>query len=239
MAAGGLAALAAATHASPTVATFAPVGSRLTPALAGIGRRGHVALTFDDGPDPASTPAILAELDRLSWKATFFMLGEMVRRAPGLASEVAAAGHDVGAHGDTHRSMLWRSHKAIVDDIARARDVIADATGTPPRWFRPPYGHTPLGAVRAASRMGLTTVLWTAWGRDWRAEATPHSVVDDVTAGRLDRGTILLHDSDCTSAPACWRSTVGALPMLAVELANRGLAVGSLADHAVIHRDRR
>ncbi len=233
LAAGGALAVAAAVHAAPTIGTVAPVATRLTPALAGVGRRGHVALTFDDGPDPRSTPAMLDVLDRLGWRATFFMLGEMVRRAPRLAREVADAGHDIGVHGDVHRSMLWRRTGRVADDLTRAREVVEDTTGTSPRWFRPPYGHTPLGAVVTASRLGMSTVLWTAWGRDWRAAATPQSVVHDVVAGRLDGGTILLHDSDCTSAPDCWRATVGALPMLADELARRRLQVGPLSEHGL------
>jgi peptidoglycan/xylan/chitin deacetylase (PgdA/CDA1 family) len=233
LAAGGALAVAAVAHAAPTIGTFAPLATRVAPALAGVGRQGHVALSFDDGPDPRSTPAILAALDRLGWTATFFMLGEMVRRDPPLAGEVAGAGHDIGVHGDVHRSMLWRRPAVVADDITRARDLIEDATGTTPRWFRPPYGHTPLGAVMAASRLGMATVLWTAWGRDWRAAATPLTVTRDVLAGRLDGGTILLHDSDCTSAPDCWRATLGALPMLATELHACGLEVGPLSEHGL------
>ena len=65
--------------------------------------------TFDDGPDPQSTPEFLAVLDELGWRATFFMLGDMVRRSPSIAREVAAAGHEVAVHGDLHRNMLWRT----------------------------------------------------------------------------------------------------------------------------------
>lgn len=225
--------VAAAVHAAPTVGSFRPIGTRLTPGLSGVGRAGHVALTFDDGPDPTSTPLILRELDRLGWTATFFMLGEMAGRAPGLAQEVAAAGHEVAVHGFEHRNMLRRLPGSVRDDIARARVTVAEASGTVPRWFRPPYGLTPAGAVRSASRLGLRTVLWTAWGYDWAEDATAESVVARVVGGRLDGGTILLHDSDCTSSPGSWRSTLGALPRLADELAARGLAVGPLLDHDV------
>src|SRR5262245_21517170 len=77
---------------------------RLTPRLAGVGAPWHVALTFDDGPAAASTPAVLRALDALGWRATFFMLAAEVRRAPRLAAEVAAAGHEVGVHGERHRN---------------------------------------------------------------------------------------------------------------------------------------
>jgi peptidoglycan-N-acetylglucosamine deacetylase len=79
-------------------------------------------------------------------------------------------------------------------------------------------------------------VLWSAWGRDWRAEATPGSVVADLDRGILRGGTILLHDSDCTSATSAWRITVAALPLLAEHLDRMGLRVGPLRDHGVGER---
>jgi peptidoglycan/xylan/chitin deacetylase (PgdA/CDA1 family) len=79
----------------------------------------------------------------------------------------------------------------------------------------------------AARRLGLRPVLWSAWGRDWRAVATPESVVDDIESGRPAGGTLLLHDSDVMSDPGSWRTTVAALPLLAERLAARGLTVAS------------
>jgi hypothetical protein len=76
-------------------------------------------------------------------------------------------------------------------------------------------------------------VLWTAWGRDWRAAATAHTVVADVERGVAAGGTVLLHDSDCTSDPGSWRATLGALPLLAERWSDAGLSVGPLADHGL------
>ena len=78
----------------------------------------------------------------------------------------------------------------------------------------------------ARAEAGLTTVLWTTWGRDWRREATPETVVTDVLRRYVDGGTVLLHDSDCESYPGSWRSTVGALPLLAAELVGAEPASG-------------
>ncbi|HZQ26618.1 MAG TPA: polysaccharide deacetylase family protein [Acidimicrobiales bacterium] len=222
-----------AVHAAPVVTSIEVLRRRALPALAGVGRSDHVGLTFDDGPDPASTPLVLDALDRLGWKATFFMLGSMTRAHPSVAREVVAAGHEIAVHGDEHRSELFRTPGAIADDLSRALDTVAGATGVAPRWFRPPYGVLATAGLRAAKRLGLHTVLWTAWGRDWRPQATPDSVVEDVLAGLRPGGTILLHDSDCTSAPESWRSTLGALPALAEALGARGLAVGTLAEHGI------
>jgi peptidoglycan/xylan/chitin deacetylase (PgdA/CDA1 family) len=220
-------------HAGPAIGGVSPIGVRLTPRLVGVGRPGHVALTFDDGPDPASTPEFLSRLDALGWRATFFMLGQMVRKAPGLARDVADAGHEIAVHGDVHGNMLLRTPRAAARDVARARETIAAATCVEPRWFRPPFGILSFSAWRAARREGMTTVLWTTWGRDWRREATPQTVVADVTRRYLDGGTVLLHDSDCTSYPGSWRSALGALPRLADELATRGLAVGPVGEHGL------
>ncbi len=218
-------------HTVPSTLAFSPVGRYVAPALAGVGAKGHVALTFDDGPDPASTPEFLAVLDDLGWRATFFMLGDMVRAAPGLAAEVAGAGHEVGVHADTHRSQKRMGPRAIREDVARAYDAVADGSGVEPKWFRPPHGALSFEGKLMARKLGMRSVLWTTWGRDWRAEATPESVRADVLAGYLDGGTILLHDSDCTSSPGAWRSALGALPLLATEFADRGLTVGPVGEH--------
>jgi peptidoglycan/xylan/chitin deacetylase (PgdA/CDA1 family) len=230
---GAFVAGAAIGHLLPAVTTWRGLRCWATPGLAGVGQPDHVALTFDDGPDPLSTPAILEQLDRLDWRATFFLLGPMVRRSPELARELAARGHEIGVHGDEHRSHLHRTPGAIRDDVARARDSIAEATGVEPVWFRPPYGALSAGSLAAARRLGLQTVLWTTWGRDWRAEATAATVVADVSDGLRPGATVLLHDSDCTSAPDSWRATLGALAPMADLFAGRGLTVGPLGEHGL------
>lgn len=78
-------------------------------------------------------------------------------------------------------------------------------------------------------------MLWTTWGRDWEAIA-PHRVLGHLVTRLDDGGTLLLHDSDCTSAPGSWQSTVAVLPLLAAELDQRGLVVRPLRDHLVGHR---
>jgi peptidoglycan/xylan/chitin deacetylase (PgdA/CDA1 family) len=230
---GAIAAGAALGHVLPALTTWQDLRCWATPGLAGVGLADHVALTFDDGPDPVSTPAILDELDRLQWRATFFLLGPMVRRSQSLAAELAARGHEIGVHGDEHRSHLQRTPAAIRDDVSRARDSIEDATGVSTVWFRPPYGALSAGSLTAAHQLGLRPVLWTTWGRDWRAEATPATVVADVAGGLRPGATVLLHDSDCTSAPESWRATLGALSPMADLFAGRSLRVGPLSEHGL------
>jgi len=235
-AAAGVSVLGAVLHAGPALTAIGPLRRRLFPALAGVGVPGHVALTFDDGPDPASTPAYLDTLSDLGWRATFFMLGSMARRCPSLAAEVSAAGHEVALHGDDHRSHLWRTPGSVGDDIRRGLDSVADATGATPRWWRPPYGVITSGGLRTSRQAGLRPVLWTTWGRDWRAEATPATVVADVEGNLAPGATVLLHDSDCTSAPGAWRAGLLALPLLAESFSRLGCEVGTLAEHGRLRR---
>ena len=233
-AAGGGAAtalLAAAGYAGPAITSWPRLRARLLPGLAGIGRPDHIALTFDDGPDLVSTPAFLEALAASGTRATFFLLGSMLVKAPELGRELVAAGHEVAVHGWEHRYTTFRAPGALYDDVARTRDLIGDVTGRRPVFFRPPYGVLSAGSLSVARRLGLRTVLWTAWGRDWEERATPRSVLATVTRDLAGGGTVLLHDSDCTSAPRAWHSALGALPMLLDECAGRGLRVGPLAEH--------
>ncbi|MEV8523881.1 polysaccharide deacetylase family protein [Streptomyces sp. NPDC052000] len=227
---GALPALAAV-HAAPAVSALGPLRNRTMPRLSGRGRPDHIALTFDDGPDHLSTPHFLRLLDREGVRATFFLLGSMLARSPGLGKEMAAAGHEIGVHGWAHRPLALRGPRTTRDDLARARDLIGDVTGERPRLFRPPYGVMSTAAHLACRDLGLTPVLWTAWGEDWRRRATPRSVHDTVMGSLRGGGTVLLHDSDCTSATGSWRTTLAALPALLDTWRGRGWQAGPLRDH--------
>ena len=227
----------AVVQAGPGITGLGPVRRSAFPRLAGRGAAGHVALTIDDGPDPAATPYFLDVLRERGVQATFFLLGSMVAKAPGLAADIAAAGHEVGVHGWDHRYLILRGPGATMQDLTRARDIIADAAGTAPRWFRPPYGVLSTPALVSARRLGLTPVLWTCWGREWTPGATPGSVYAVLTAGLAGGGTVLLHDSDGTCPPGSARAALGALPMLLDECARRDLRVGPLAEHWAVPSD--
>lgn len=219
------------THPLPATTSFGPVRNRVLPGLAARGAPDHVALTFDDGPDPNSTPRFLELLAARGVHATFFLLGSMAERAPGLVHEMQAAGHEIAVHGWHHRSLLFRGPRATYQDLARARDYLADLTGVEPQLFRPPYGVMTTAAHLSARRLNLRPTLWTSWGEDWTARATPASVLKQVTKDLRGGGTILLHDTDCTAKPNSWRSTLGAVPMLLDHCAERGWKVGPLREH--------
>jgi len=232
--------LAAAGVGAATVGHFALAASssrrlrnRFLPQLAGVGTPGHLALTFDDGPDPSSTPLFLDALDELGLKATFFMLGRMAACSPDLAAEVALRGHEVAVHGFQHSNHLRRGPRWTTRDMVAARSLLSELTGATPRFARPPYGVLAASTLRAAKTAGLQPVLWTTWGRDWRQEASADSVVRDVQATLVQGPTVLLHDSDCTSARGSWKATLAALPRLAHMWQAAGLTVGTLAEHGL------
>jgi peptidoglycan-N-acetylglucosamine deacetylase len=222
----------ATVNALPSITANPALGHRMFPQLSGYAPTTTVALTFDDGPDPTSTPAILDALATAGVHATFFLLGSMLERAKDLGRELVDAGHEVAVHGWSHRYLLARGPLATYRDIARAREFIAETTGVRPTYYRPPYGVLTTAALAAARRLQLTPVLWTACGNDWTRTATPESVAGQVTRQLRPGGTILLHDSDDLSAPGRWRATLGGLPRILADCAERGLTVGSLAERA-------
>ena len=227
----GCLATAAIVHTAQAALFLAAVRTALAPGLSGWGDPGHVALTFDDGPHPRATPAVLDVLDRYEVHATFFILGRELARHPALGQEITGRGHEVAVHGWDHRCLLRRGPGALHDDLARTVEVTRRTTGARPRWLRAPYGVFSAASLLAARRLGLAPVLWTCWGFDWTPTATPASVTARVQRGLAGGGTILLHDSDVAGAPGCWQSALGALPGLLERCRARGLVVGPLAEH--------
>jgi peptidoglycan/xylan/chitin deacetylase (PgdA/CDA1 family) len=182
-----------------------------------------VALTFDDGPHPKGTPAVLEALATAGARATFFLVGEQVERRPGLAGEVVAAGHAVALHGFEHRLQLRMSRARTEQDLARGIATIEQATGRSPSWHRPPYGiysSNGLGAARAA---GLKPLLWSRWGKDWRKFTTPARIARRATRALSSGTVILLHDADFYSSAGSHERTVQALPAIIAEIRGQGL----------------
>jgi peptidoglycan/xylan/chitin deacetylase (PgdA/CDA1 family) len=209
-------------HAGPALAPIVPpLAAALSVRLRQPGD--GVAITFDDGPHPQGTVATLEALRTAGATATFFLAGEQVERRPSLAAEIVAAGHEVELHCHRHRNQLRLSPRQIRDDAVRGRAVIEEACGRAVAWFRPPYGIFSAGGLRAVRGLGLRTVLWSQWGRDWTRTATAESVARRATAGARAGDILLLHDADFYSVPGSWVRTVAALPSILAELDSREL----------------
>ncbi|GAA3776076.1 polysaccharide deacetylase family protein [Micromonospora maritima] len=232
----GLAAVASALHVVPALTVLPGLRRRLLPGLHGLGAPERVALTFDDGPDPESTPHFLDLLAAHRLRATFFVLGVMLRRRPDLGRRLVDAGHEVAVHGWTHDNLLLRGPAGTVHDLTRAYDLVAEVTGRPPEFLRPPYGVLTGATLLAARRLRLRPVLWSCWGRDWTATATADTVARTVRAGLGGGGTVLLHDSSCAAAPGAWRAGLAALPAVLAECHRRGWRVGPLGTHGLSAR---
>jgi peptidoglycan-N-acetylglucosamine deacetylase len=191
---------------------LAPIAAPVARAL-GIPRtldRDGVTLTFDDGPHPEGTPAVLEALAAADTSAIFFLVGEQVERHPSLAAEIAAAGHTIASHGHRHINQLRRLD--VADDLRRADEAITSATGREPTLYRPPYGIFSWPGLKAAR--GHDLLLWSKWGHDWRARATPDSIALEVTEDLRRGDVLLLHDADTYSAAGSHRRTAAALPRI-------------------------
>ncbi len=185
-----------------------------------------VVLTFDDGPHPDGTPAVLELLARAGARGMFFMIGEQVERRPAIAAEVAKGGHIVALHGYRHRLQLRLGATTVRDDMRRGQAVIEDATGGPVHWHRPPYGVYSAAGLAAARDMGLRPLLWSRWGKDWRKFTTPERIARRAADGARPGDVILLHDADFYSARGSHERTVAALRLILTEL--RGREIGTV-----------
>ena len=127
-----------------------------------------LAITFDDGPNPAITPKLLDLLDRYTARATFFLIGRFVRESAELVKETVARGHVVGNHTETHPNLFRLAPMQIRVELRLCHSAISNAIGAPPKWFRPPYGFRNPWVIPAARELGYSTVMWTLIPGDWR-----------------------------------------------------------------------
>ncbi|GAC1320604.1 MAG: polysaccharide deacetylase family protein [Thermoleophilaceae bacterium] len=197
-------------------------------AAAGSGR---CALTFDDGPDPEGTPAVLDALERAGLRATFFVLGEQLMRHHRLAREMVARGHELGLHGFAHERHETLSPASARDDVARGVGAFEAGVGRRPRWFRPPFGRFSEWSYAACADLGLEAVYWSAWGLDW--ETVPGArVAELVMRDLVDGSIVLLHDSARYAPREEVTATVealGPISALAGQMGLRFVPLGELA----------
>ncbi len=189
--------------------------------------RATLALTFDDGPSE-STPALLEILGANQVRATFFMCGHNVRRLPEIAHEVAAAGHEIGNHTDTHPRLDFKPPEFIYREIADAQESIHAHTGTTPALFRAPYGVRWFGLRRAQERLRLTGVMWTVMGRDWVLPAD--RVFARLIGGASGGGVLCLHDGRALRPAPDVGSTIDAAARAIPWLKERGFQFHTVSE---------
>jgi peptidoglycan/xylan/chitin deacetylase (PgdA/CDA1 family) len=204
----------------------APTSQLFGPALCHTSKRSTIGLTFDDGPNPAVTPQLLALLERYGARATFFVVGRFAGRCPELIREIGSRGHTIGNHTETHPNLAFRSPARIADELLRCRDSIAGAAGlgaaNPPMWMRPPFGFRGPQLWTAVHRAGLRgVVLWSFTGYDWKPQpaakliARLGQIARTATVGERNEmrngEIVLLHDGDFRQLGADRLHTLAAL----------------------------
>lgn len=180
-----------------------------------------LVLTFDDGPDPDATPAVLDVLDGAGAHAVFFLVGEQVEAHPEIARRITRDGHVVALHGFRHveHDELGAGARS---DLERGAAAIRTATGVEPRLYRPPYGRFSEQSYAAAGELALTPVYWSGWGMDW--EPIPAERIADTAIRDLAPGTILLlHDSARYASRPSAVPTAEALPGILAAMREREL----------------
>jgi peptidoglycan/xylan/chitin deacetylase (PgdA/CDA1 family) len=175
-----------------------------------------IALTIDDGPSPVYTPQVLDILQRYQVRAAFSMVGENVSYYPGVASEVAAAGHLIVNHTWDHANLTGLSGGRTRLEIDRAAAEIHAATGTAPRLFRAPYGAWTPAALRYCAAAGLTPLAWSVDPLDWSRPGV-RAIVRTIMASTRSGSIILEHDGGGDRS-----QTVAALKIVIPRLLDEG-----------------
>ncbi|WP_448614625.1 polysaccharide deacetylase family protein [Modestobacter sp. URMC 112] len=196
--------------------------------VADVGRRvpgGAVALTFDDGPHPDSTPRVLDVLRRLDVQATFFCVGRNARDHPALVHRALDEGHAIGSHSWSHPHPAETPRRRLSLEYSDGREAVASVVGRDVPLFRPPHGHLSVGDALLMRRQRLVTWLWTVDPEDWRPGVSSSDIVS--VASRAGSGdVVLLHDwvEQPWAPQALDRSaTVKALPAIVEAVTGRGL----------------
>ena len=179
----------------------------------------QLALTFDDGPNPAATPKLLEILARHQVRATFFLIGRYALREPGLVHEIVAAGHTIGSHTMHHKWLPRHSSRVIREEIISCKRVLEDSLGTRVTLFRAPHGARSPAVFRVAKEEQLTVCQWNLMVGDWKLKASSdlyRRLLRGIVANqRAMRGTcIVLHDGSQHTAAADRSATIAAVDLL-------------------------
>lgn len=177
-----------------------------------------VALTFDDGPSPNTTPRLLDILQEKDVPATFFSLGNMARTNPDIIKRAKKEGHEIGSHTLSHQNLIRIPATVVQADINEAKDIIKSITGKLPEYTRPPYGNIN-DIVRAA--VGTPMILWSVDTEDWKTKTT-ESIVSIAMSEVHDGAIILMHDIYPTS--------VDAVPTLVDTLREEGYEFATISE---------
>ena len=219
----------AGNHALLTAAGMWPRSQVFGPTIFRLpGPPGRIALTFDDGPDPAATPRVLEVLAASGATASFFCIGEQARRYPSIVRQIVAAGHWVENHSLTHPNMFaCYGPAALRREVETTQAILADLTGRVPCWFRSPMGFRSPLLEPVLRRAGLQPAAWTRRGYDTRCR-NPDLVLRRLLRGIRGGDLLMLHDGHAARTPDGMPVVLQVLPRLLRELAESGLSAVAL-----------
>jgi peptidoglycan/xylan/chitin deacetylase (PgdA/CDA1 family) len=187
----------------------------------------RIAITFDDAPDPVTTPALLDLLQEIEVKVTFFLIGERVKQNSDLIRRMAAEGHILGNHGFHHESHRGYSLDKMRDSIQKTEICLTDLGILPTRFFRPPHGSFSREMTSELRRLGYRGVMWTAQLHDWQPQ-TQEFLEKKVRHGFFDGSIVMLHDGQTSSIQTLLR----VLPPLIEEFKARGFQFVTLTEQS-------
>ena len=190
--------LSAAAASYAGYATMAPESQLYGRTITHGADPGHIALTFDDGPNDPHTQRLLDVLAKHNARATFFLIGKYVRQRPEIARAIQAAGHEIGNHTYSHPNLIFVSAARLRQELTDCGKALEDALGTKVSLFRPPFGGRRPNVLRTARSLGLAPVLWSVTGYDWNARSAEFilgKVSPRLESSGARRGeVVLLHD---------------------------------------------
>ena len=199
----------------------------------------RACLTLDDGPDPEVTPGLLKELAARDVRCTFFVLTDQVQRYPELTREIVAAGHEVGLHGQDHRTVSTMKAVQVHRYLGHARTLLQDVIGQSVTLYRPPYGAQSLSSYLGARRAGLDVVVWSSDANDWVDRAGGH-VVSDALVGATPGAIMLFHERleahPQRGAPSTRFDRVAVVADILDGLRERGLTPSTVSELGPLHR---
>lgn len=188
-----------------------------------------VALTFDDGPHPVTTTAVLDLLESRGQRATFFVIGEKAEQYPDIVRRIHGGGHTLGLHGFTHaRLYSFKAPRAVRDDIVRTQDAVERICGVRPTLFRPPVGYVSHRTAAGARAAGVKIVIWSVRGLDGLGSTSHARVVRRIARKLEDGAIVMLHDA--AEREHFEPAGVGALPEILDLLERAGLQSRGLGE---------
>jgi peptidoglycan/xylan/chitin deacetylase (PgdA/CDA1 family) len=185
----------------------------------------RICLTFNDGPDPVTTPLILARLDDYNIKATFFVIGAKAEEYPELVKEMADRGHVIGVHGYEHKVLAGLPVRDVYSDLYKAQESVIESSGQRPYLYRPPAGALDEVQIKEANKLGMTVLMWTNIGGADLGAGSPQEVSERVLNSARDGSIILLHEG--------FPHTAEALIQIIPSLARKGFGFQNLSQSSV------